>query len=195
MKALTRTVNDEGIATISIDVPDETMNVLNQLLADEFAELWAELEKDASVRGIIITSGKSNSFVAGADIKMLNDVKTAEDGKRISAEGQALFSRMQDSPRPVVAAIHGPCLGGGLELALACHYRIASDDPKTKIGLPEVMLGLLPGGRGATPCRPPWICCSPENSSTPAGHSKPASSMKPSRPAFFRTSLTKPSAG
>ncbi len=150
MKALTRTVNDEGIATISIDVPDETMNVLNQLLADEFAELWAELEKDASVRGIIITSGKSNSFVAGADIKMLNDVKTAEDGKRISAEGQALFSRMQDSPRPVVAAIHGPCLGGGLELALACHYRIASDDPKTKIGLPEVMLGLLPGGRGAT---------------------------------------------
>jgi len=150
MQALTRTIDDQGIATIAIDVPDETMNVLNQQLADEFAELWAEIENDSSIKGIIVTSGKSNSFVAGADIKMLNDVTTAEDGKRVSAGGQELFNRMEKSRKPIVAAIHGPCLGGGLELALACHYRIASDDPKTKIGMPEVMLGLLPGGRGAT---------------------------------------------
>lgn len=150
MSALTKTVNEQGIATISIDVPDETMNVLNQALAEEFAAVWAEIEQDSSIRALVVTSGKSNSFVAGADIKMLNDVSSAEDGKRVSANGHELFNRMEKSKKPIVAAINGPCLGGGLELALACHYRIASDDPKTKIGLPEVMLGLLPGGRGAT---------------------------------------------
>lgn len=150
MGTLTTNLDDHGVMTVTIDVADESMNVLNQALAEEFAELAADIEKNSAVKAVVIISGKDNSFVAGADIKMLNAVKTAEDGKRLAAGGHEVFNRISQSKLPFVAAIHGPCLGGGLELALACHYRIASDDRITKIGLPEVMLGLLPGGRGAT---------------------------------------------
>lgn len=150
MDTVTTTRNDEGVLTVTIDVPDESMNVLNQALAEEFAELLATIEQDADIRAVIVTSGKDNSFVAGADIKMLNSVESEDDARQLVAGGQQLFNRISSSDKPFIAAIHGPCLGGGLELALACHYRIASDDSATKIGLPEVMLGLLPGGRGAT---------------------------------------------
>lgn len=150
MDALTTSQDDHGILTVSIDVPGESMNVLNQTVANEFDDLITEIDEDPAVRAVILISGKDNSFVAGADIRMLNAVATADDGKRIAAGAQELFNRISASSRPFIAAIHGPCLGGGLELALACHYRVATDDPKTKVGLPEVMLGLLPGGRGAT---------------------------------------------
>lgn len=150
MGTLTTTMGDHGVMTVEIDVPDESMNVLNQALAEEFAELAADIEQNSAVRAVVLISGKDNSFVAGADIKMLNAVQNAADGKQLAAGGHEVFNRISQSQRPFIAAIHGPCLGGGLELALACHYRIATDDRITKIGFPEVMLGLLPGGRGAT---------------------------------------------
>ncbi len=150
MDALTTSLDIQGILTVSVDVPGESMNVLNQAVAEEFDDLLTSVDQDSAVKAVILTSGKDNSFVAGADIRILNDVASAEEGKQIAADVQALFNRVNASSKPFIAAIHGPCLGGGLELALACHYRIATDDEKTKIGLPEVRLGLLPGGRGAT---------------------------------------------
>jgi 3-hydroxyacyl-CoA dehydrogenase/enoyl-CoA hydratase/3-hydroxybutyryl-CoA epimerase len=150
MDTLTTTLDDHGILTVSIDVPGESMNVLNQALAEDFTQLAERIQQDSAIKAIVLISGKDNSFVAGADIKILTAVKTAEDGKRIAAGGHEVFNRISASSKPFIAAIHGPCLGGGYELALACHYRIATDDRKTKIGLPEVMLGLLPGGRGAS---------------------------------------------
>jgi enoyl-CoA hydratase/carnithine racemase len=90
---------------------------------------------------------KKDCFIAGADISMLAACKSAEDGETISKNGHALFKRIEKG-KPFVAAIHGSCLGGGLETALACRYRIATQSSKTQLGLPEVMLGLLPGGGG-----------------------------------------------
>lgn len=87
-------------------------------------------------------------FIAGADIKVLNACKTREEVHEISTRGQKMLAKIEASPKPVVAAIMGSCLGAGLEFALACHYRIAVKDRKTILGLPEVMLGLLPGGGG-----------------------------------------------
>lgn len=92
--------------------------------------------------------GKPGCFIAGADIGMLEACKTAEEATKISHGAQIMFDRMEKSRKPIVAAINGVCLGGGLEIALACHYRIATKDKKTGLGLPEVMLGLLPGGGG-----------------------------------------------
>lgn len=150
MDTLTTTLDDHGILTVLIDVPGESMNVLNQALANDFTQLAERIRQDSAIKAIVLISGKDNSFIAGADIKMLTAVKTAEDGKRVAAGGHEVFNSISKSPKPFIAAIHGPCLGGGYELALACHYRIATDDRKTRIGLPEVMLGLLPGGRGAS---------------------------------------------
>lgn len=93
-------------------------------------------------------SGKANSFVAGADIKMLERCNSAAEAEKISKDAQIQFERLENSKKPIVAAIMGTCMGGGLELALACHYRIAVNDSKTQLALPEVMLGLLPGAGG-----------------------------------------------
>ena len=106
-----------------------------------------ELEQQ-DIKGIVIISGKPDCFVAGADIEELKSAKDADAACALSKTGQELFARLEKYPKPVVAAINGACLGGGLELALACHYRIASTNSKTLLGLPEVMLGLLPGAGG-----------------------------------------------
>ena len=86
----------------------------------------------SSIKGVVVISGKSNSFVAGADISMLAACKTAEDATKIAAGGQAVFDRIENMKATFVAAIHGPALGGGLELALACHYRVWTDSSKTQ---------------------------------------------------------------
>ncbi|MEO1202849.1 MAG: 3-hydroxyacyl-CoA dehydrogenase NAD-binding domain-containing protein, partial [Pseudomonadota bacterium] len=115
---------------------------------DEFARIFSSLESDSTVRGVVFASGKPTSFLAGADISMLDGVETAEQGATLARGGQDAMSRIADFPKPVVAAIHGAALGGGLELALACHERVATDSPKTKLGLPEVQLGIHPGFGG-----------------------------------------------
>src|SRR6185369_2574030 len=113
----------------------------------EFVEELERLGKDESVRGIVFTSAKQD-FVVGADVGWLGSLRTASDGERASREGQHGFDRLAFFRKPVVAAIHGACLGGGLEWALACRGRVASDASRTQLGLPEVQLGLLPGAGG-----------------------------------------------
>lgn len=117
-------------------------------MSQEFEKIIQEIETNPSVNSAVIISGKPGCFIAGADITMLEKCKTAQEATKISHDAQLLLERLERSRKPIVAAIGGVCLGGGLEVALACHYRIATKDRKTSLGLPEVMLGLLPGGGG-----------------------------------------------
>lgn len=146
--AFTLEQRDDGIAVITIDVPGESMNTLKASFAKEVSEVLQTLESASDIRGVVMISGKPSSFVAGADISMISACETAADAESLARQGQAMFDRIEQLKVPVVAAIHGPCLGGGLELALACHYRVATDSDKTVLGLPEVQLGLLPGSGG-----------------------------------------------
>ena len=139
--------SDNGIITVIIDQADRKMNVIGDGFKDAFAQLTDAFINDEQAKGLILTSGKS-TFVVGADIDSLADIKTAEQGFELIEALKASMRKLELSGKPVVAAITGTALGGGLELALACHYRIAIDAAKTKIGLPEVKLGLLPGGGG-----------------------------------------------
>ncbi len=112
-------------------MPGERLNTLGKGLIAGFERLLSEVEKDESVRAIVVRSGKPDSFIAGADIKDFTRIGSAEEGEALSRAGHAIFGRLEGCRVPVVAAIHGTCLGGGTELALACRYRVASDDPKT----------------------------------------------------------------
>ncbi|MGL4515738.1 MAG: fatty acid oxidation complex subunit alpha FadJ [Shewanella sp.] len=142
------TRRDDGIAILSMDVPGETMNTLKAQFGPEISTLLTQIKADPLIRGLVLISGKADSFVAGADISMLDACNTAEDAKALSQQGHVVFNELASLNIPVIAAIHGACLGGGLELALACHQRVCSDDGKTVLGVPEVQLGLLPGGGG-----------------------------------------------
>ena len=106
--------------------------------------------QDENIRGAVLMSGKPNSFIAGADINLLKNCKTAQEAEKYVRDGQILLEKIEKSKKPIVAAIMGTCMGGGLEATLACHYRIAVNDKKTVLALPEVMLGLLPAGGGST---------------------------------------------
>ncbi|TRY30989.1 fatty acid oxidation complex subunit alpha FadJ [Aliiglaciecola sp. M165] len=146
--AFTLDVKDNGVAILSMDVPGESMNTLKIEFAEQISEMLDAIDSNKDIKGVVVVSGKDGSFVAGADISMLASCETAEDAETVSKGGQDIFQRMEDMRAHFVAAIHGPALGGGLELALACHSRVCSDDKKTQMGLPEVQLGLLPGSGG-----------------------------------------------
>jgi len=148
MSTITVEKRPDGVALITFDTPDSKVNVLSAELFDEIAAALDAIENDASVRACVLSSGKPGTFIAGADLKQLGAVKSVEEGRSFSRRGQALLDRIAASRKPFVAAIDGPALGGGLEVALACHYILASDEPRTVLALPEVMLGLLPGGGG-----------------------------------------------
>ncbi|MGM0905859.1 MAG: fatty acid oxidation complex subunit alpha FadJ [Pseudomonadota bacterium] len=147
-KAFTMEVRDDGVAVVTIDVPGESMNTLKDSFAEEVGSLMNRLESDDSVKGVVFISGKPSSFIAGADINMIDGCENAVDAESLARKGQAMFDRIEQLNVPVVAAINGACLGGGLELAMACHVRICTDNSKTALGLPEVKLGLLPGSGG-----------------------------------------------
>ncbi|WP_045400560.1 fatty acid oxidation complex subunit alpha FadJ [Vibrio campbellii] len=147
-KAFSLKIDEQNIAWLAIDVPNEKMNTLQAAFADEMKEIFAQLKDSSGVKGMIIHSLKPDNFVAGADVRMLEACTTASEAEALAKQGQELFQQLSDLPYPVVAAIHGPCLGGGLELALACDYRVCTDSDKTRLGLPEVQLGLLPGSGG-----------------------------------------------
>ncbi len=140
--------NQDGIAVITFDLPGEPVNTLNGAVRVEFEALLIGLRDDPAVRAAVLISGKPDSFIAGADIEEFTALTTQSAAERLSFEGQEMLSRIETLAKPVVAAIHGACLGAGLELALACHYRIATDHSKTQLGLPEVQLGLIPGAGG-----------------------------------------------
>jgi 3-hydroxyacyl-CoA dehydrogenase/enoyl-CoA hydratase/3-hydroxybutyryl-CoA epimerase len=142
-------IDEQNIAWLSIDVVGEKMNTLQAAFAQEMEAIFAQLsEAGKGIKGLVIHSLKPDNFIAGADVRMLEACKSAEEAQALAEKGQQMFQQLSDLPYPVVAAIHGPCLGGGLELALACDYRISTDSGKTKLGLPEVQLGLLPGSGG-----------------------------------------------
>jgi len=142
------TQNENGIAVITFDLPGEPVNKLTAAVRVEIEALLIRLRDDASTRAVVLISGKPDSFIAGADIEEFTALTSQDAAERLSFEGQETVSRVETSHKPIVAAIHGACLGGGLEFALACHYRIATDHPKTQLGLPEVQLGLIPGAGG-----------------------------------------------
>jgi len=146
--AFTLTRHDNGIAHLVMDVQGESMNTLKAEFGEQISQMLNEINGDKTITGLVLLSGKDNSFVAGADINMIADCQTAEEATALSRQGQMIFDQLESMKIPVVAAIHGPCLGGGLELALACHARVCSDDLKTSLGVPEVQLGLLPGSGG-----------------------------------------------
>jgi 3-hydroxyacyl-CoA dehydrogenase / enoyl-CoA hydratase / 3-hydroxybutyryl-CoA epimerase len=147
-RATTLDVTDAGVAILTLDVPDEKFNVLSPPVFEQLDERFDQLAADSRIKAVAIVSGKPGSFVAGADIKFLATITDAEEGAEMSRSAHRVFQKLDDLSVPVVCAIDGVCLGGGLELALACGYRLVSDSPETILGLPEVQLGLIPGAGG-----------------------------------------------
>lgn len=134
----------DGILVLTIDRP-KVLNALNAQTVEEIERVFADAKDDENVKAVIVTGGGEKAFVAGADINELAK-NTPITGKETSERGQYVLSRIENFPKPVIAAINGYALGGGCELALACHIRLASD--KAQIGLPEVTLGIIPGYGG-----------------------------------------------
>lgn len=141
----------QGVMTVTIDVVDRSVNIFDEPLLRELAALVEGLHRwkgDGATRLVVFRSGKSSGFLAGADLHRLPEIGTAEEAESILKLGQELFRQVETLPIPTIAVIHGPCLGGGLEFALACRYRVARDDAETRLGLPETQLGLIPGWGG-----------------------------------------------
>ncbi|MFP4624886.1 MAG: 3-hydroxyacyl-CoA dehydrogenase NAD-binding domain-containing protein, partial [Gemmatimonadota bacterium] len=150
---LTLEMDGEGVASLVFDDPEKKVNILTTAVMERLDALLAELEGSAAegrVRALVVRSGKDGSFIAGADVTEIAGITDPEEGRRKTAQGQAVFERLHRLPVPTVAAVDGTCLGGGTELILACDVRIGSDRPETRIGLPEVKLGILPGFGGTT---------------------------------------------
>ncbi|HEX4574134.1 MAG TPA: fatty acid oxidation complex subunit alpha FadJ [Gemmatimonadales bacterium] len=138
----------DGIAAVSLDLKGEPVNKISRAAKQDLLATLESLERDGTVQAVAVFSGKPDTFIAGADIEEFVQLTSAAEAERLSAEGQDLLERVARFPKPIVAGIHGACLGGGLEFALACRYRVASDHAKTQLGLPEVQLGILPGAGG-----------------------------------------------
>ncbi|MGK2859057.1 MAG: 3-hydroxyacyl-CoA dehydrogenase NAD-binding domain-containing protein [Thermoanaerobaculia bacterium] len=148
MSSITFEERPDGVTVLTFDVPGSKVNVLSSGLLDEFRSALDRIENDSSIRACVLRSGKDDNFVAGADLDEVKSMTSAAEASAFVREAHRLLDRLAASRKPFVAAIHGAALGGGLELALACHYRIATNHPKTVLGLPEVMVGLLPAGGG-----------------------------------------------
>ncbi|MES2104271.1 MAG: 3-hydroxyacyl-CoA dehydrogenase NAD-binding domain-containing protein [Pseudomonadota bacterium] len=142
--------DSSGVVTLTIDMPNQAVNTMNAAFQAALGESVTRLEQEKdSISGVIVASGKE-TFFAGGDLRELIKIQPehAQDCLNMVEQNKAVLRRLETLGKPVVAAINGSALGGGLELALACHHRIALDNPKTKIGFPEVTLGLLPGAGG-----------------------------------------------
>ena len=145
--ALTWEIQD-GIAVVVLDCKDQPVNTISRAVKDEFRACFETLANDANVKAVAFFSGKPENFIAGADIEEFVKLTSAAEAERLSADGQDMLDQVARFPKPVAAGIQGACLGGGFEFALACSYRVASNHPKTQIGLPEIQLGILPGAGG-----------------------------------------------
>jgi 3-hydroxyacyl-CoA dehydrogenase/enoyl-CoA hydratase/3-hydroxybutyryl-CoA epimerase len=152
-------IDKNRVGWLTFDRPGSTQNILSAAVLHELDHLLSELESriaNGQMVALVVLSAKPKGFIAGADVREISAVASAEEGRRASAEGQRIFGRIERLRVPTIAAVRGVCLGGGTELALACDYRILSDSPDTKIGLPEVRLGILPGFGGTV--RLPRLC-------------------------------------
>jgi len=138
----------DSVAIITLDLPGEKVNKLNESMMDEFSSFLDDLEANDELIGAVLISGKKDTFIAGADIDMFQARDTAEEIEQLSKDGHKILNRIADFKKPIAVAVHGSCMGGGLELSLACHYRVCSDSSKTIFALPEVKLGILPGTGG-----------------------------------------------
>ncbi|HEY2567701.1 MAG TPA: enoyl-CoA hydratase-related protein [Candidatus Udaeobacter sp.] len=145
-----REIGDDHVCVLTFDRPESGANIFDAATLDELGEHLDSVENDESLRGLIIASAKKSIFVAGADLKTLLKHAQAGEMRAFIARGQKIFNRLAELKIPTVAAIHGASAGGGYEVALACDYRVASDDPATLIGLPETNLGLIPAWGGCT---------------------------------------------
>ena len=153
--------DSDGVALLTWDMPDRSMNVITLQVIDELEQAVDKVASDAAIKGCVITSGKS-AFSGGADLSMLQQ-SAAQYAKALKEEGadaanqqffdaarrlSLLYRKLETCGKPFAIAINGVCLGGAFELALACHYRVLSDSDKTRIGLPEIKVGLFPGAGG-----------------------------------------------
>ncbi len=136
------------IGILTFDLPGEKVNKFSTKVMHELEEQISDLEKNNQIKCLLLRSLKKGIFIAGADINEILTITNPEDGYQVSRVGQEIFDRFAKLPFPTIAVIDGACMGGGTELALACTYRIASDNDKTKIALPEVNLGIFPGWGG-----------------------------------------------
>jgi len=153
-KHLRLTLNND-IAWLALDVAAQSVNVLSGEVMKELEAALAELA-GKSLRGLIVYSAKKSGFIAGADVREFGHITDAALAAELARTGQRIFGQLAALPFPSVAAVHGFCVGGGLELALACTYRIVRDDASTRLGLPEVRLGINPGF-GGTLRLPPLV--------------------------------------
>lgn len=147
MKNWTLKRDEDGIAWAIIDCPGRAANALSAEVLEELGQLLDQLDKQPP-KGLIFRSGKDAGFIAGADIDEFSGLDTPEKGRNLVARGWHLFNRLAAVRYPTLALVRGHCLGGGLELALACRYRVVVDEHSTRLGLPEVMLGIFPGWGG-----------------------------------------------
>jgi 3-hydroxyacyl-CoA dehydrogenase/enoyl-CoA hydratase/3-hydroxybutyryl-CoA epimerase len=145
---LTLTVDETGVVTLELDDPTASVNKISWDTLEAFSDALDVVETYADLTGLVVTSGKPDSFIVGADLEMVQNFEMPAEVRRLSREAHALGERVRALSVPTVAALHGPAMGGGLEMALNCDYRIASTADATKMALPEVQLGLLPGGGG-----------------------------------------------
>ena len=145
MKYFNRTMDERGIVTLTFDTPDSEVNVLCFDALYELEQQIIEMHKDNSIKALFIESAKAHIFIAGADIKEIKAFKNSKEIVDKLRHGQEIFNQLENLPFPTIAMIDGACLGGGLELALTCDYRVATNDAHTRIGLVEVNLGIIPG--------------------------------------------------
>ncbi|MDQ6830569.1 MAG: fatty acid oxidation complex subunit alpha FadJ [Gemmatimonadota bacterium] len=142
-----RTEMEDGVVIVTFDMPG-SVNKLDDAVGRQVMALFDKLDHDTNVKAVVVMSAKPDSFIVGADIEQFVNVKEAAEFERMSRDGQRMLDRVERARAPVVAAIHGSCMGGGLEMALACAYRICTDHPKTILSFPETQLGLIPGAGG-----------------------------------------------
>src|SRR5947209_2537063 len=145
-----REVGDDRVCVLTFDRPESGANIFDAATMSELNEHLNAIEGDDSIRGLIITSAKKSIFIAGADLKTLLKQAPTGEMRGFIAEGQLVFNRIAGLKIPTVAAIHGATAGGGYEVTLACDWRVATEDPATRIGLPETTLGLIPAWGGCT---------------------------------------------
>ncbi len=148
--AIQRAIRADGICVLTFDRPGSAANIFDVRTLEELGEHLDFIARTAEIKGLVLTSAKRSIFIAGADLKMMSEDASADQVRKLIELGQDVMNRLAGLRVPTVAAVQGAAVGGGYELCLACDYRIASTDKATKLGLPEIQLGLLPAWGGST---------------------------------------------